>query len=210
MDYYEQLAARPSYQDSLKVLEADIQHANMLWVNPFSFSVSLIWFFLFRFDLKLGLWNEKHSDGFLNLYYLWCNSLLYSTYTILSLKSHCALSKRVHMAMRFYFSVKLVLFLMGWFLLFYIQGLLFWGWNGLFLWQRKGQREMGRVCLSVFFFLLKYRFVMGCEKSLFSDPRKKRMKKSVSKYLKPFCFCFHRYAIWISVSRPQFGALIFM
>ncbi|XP_050377844.1 E3 ubiquitin-protein ligase AIRP2-like [Argentina anserina] len=30
MDYYEQLAARPSYQDSLKVLEADIQHANML------------------------------------------------------------------------------------------------------------------------------------------------------------------------------------
>ncbi|KAK9926724.1 hypothetical protein M0R45_023937 [Rubus argutus] len=30
MDYYEQLAARPSYEDSLKVLEADIQHANML------------------------------------------------------------------------------------------------------------------------------------------------------------------------------------
>ncbi|XP_062029532.1 E3 ubiquitin-protein ligase AIRP2-like [Rosa rugosa] len=30
MDYYEQLAARPSYQDSLKVLEADVQHANML------------------------------------------------------------------------------------------------------------------------------------------------------------------------------------
>lgn len=66
MDYYEQLAARPSYEDSLKVLEADIQHANMLWVNPFSFSFPLIWFLLFRFDLKLGLWNEKHSDGFLN------------------------------------------------------------------------------------------------------------------------------------------------
>ena len=29
-DYYLQLAARPSYQDSLKVLEADIQHANVL------------------------------------------------------------------------------------------------------------------------------------------------------------------------------------
>ncbi|KAG2676081.1 hypothetical protein I3760_12G034900 [Carya illinoinensis] len=29
-DYYHQLAAGPSYQDSLKVLEADIQHANML------------------------------------------------------------------------------------------------------------------------------------------------------------------------------------
>ncbi|XP_059443871.1 E3 ubiquitin-protein ligase AIRP2-like isoform X2 [Corylus avellana] len=29
-DYYQQLAARPSYQDSLKVLEADIQHANVL------------------------------------------------------------------------------------------------------------------------------------------------------------------------------------
>ncbi|EXB90586.1 hypothetical protein L484_008183 [Morus notabilis] len=27
---YQQLAARPSYQDSLKILEADIQHANML------------------------------------------------------------------------------------------------------------------------------------------------------------------------------------
>lgn len=31
MDYY-QLAATSSYQDSLKVIEADIQHANMLWV----------------------------------------------------------------------------------------------------------------------------------------------------------------------------------
>ncbi|XP_062169609.1 E3 ubiquitin-protein ligase AIRP2-like [Alnus glutinosa] len=30
LDYYQQLAARPSYQDSLKVLEADIQHANVL------------------------------------------------------------------------------------------------------------------------------------------------------------------------------------
>lgn len=30
LDYYEQLASRPSYHDSLKVLEADIQHANML------------------------------------------------------------------------------------------------------------------------------------------------------------------------------------
>ncbi|KAF5476638.1 hypothetical protein F2P56_003359 [Juglans regia] len=29
-DNYHQLAAKPSYQDSLKVLEADIQHANML------------------------------------------------------------------------------------------------------------------------------------------------------------------------------------
>ncbi|KAG2678653.1 hypothetical protein I3843_11G012000 [Carya illinoinensis] len=29
-DSYHQLAAKPSYQDSLKVLEADIQHANML------------------------------------------------------------------------------------------------------------------------------------------------------------------------------------
>lgn len=30
LDYYQQLAARPSSQDSLKVLEADIQHANVL------------------------------------------------------------------------------------------------------------------------------------------------------------------------------------
>ncbi|CAN6585495.1 unnamed protein product [Malus baccata var. baccata] len=30
LDYYEQLASRPSYHDSLKVLEADIQYANML------------------------------------------------------------------------------------------------------------------------------------------------------------------------------------
>ncbi|KAB1217295.1 hypothetical protein CJ030_MR4G021026 [Morella rubra] len=29
-DHYQQLAARPSYQDSLKVLEADIEHANAL------------------------------------------------------------------------------------------------------------------------------------------------------------------------------------
>ncbi|XP_021802987.1 uncharacterized protein LOC110747090 isoform X3 [Prunus avium] len=32
LDYYEQLAASP-YNDSLKVLEADIQHANMLSLN---------------------------------------------------------------------------------------------------------------------------------------------------------------------------------
>jgi hypothetical protein len=29
-DSYQQLAAGPSYQESLKVLEADIQHANVL------------------------------------------------------------------------------------------------------------------------------------------------------------------------------------
>lgn len=172
MDYYEQLAARPSYEDSLKVLEADIQHANMLWVNPFSFSFSLIWFLLFTFDLKLGLWNEKHSDGFLNLYYLWCNSLLYSTFTILSLKSHCALSKGVNMAMGFYFSVKLVLFLMGWFLLFHIQGLLFWGWMGR---ERWGEF----VCL-LFFFLLKYRFVMDVRKEfIFGPPKKKNEEECI-------------------------------
>jgi hypothetical protein len=31
-DSYQQLEAGPSYQESLKVLEADIQHANVLWV----------------------------------------------------------------------------------------------------------------------------------------------------------------------------------
>ncbi|GMY15027.1 E3 ubiquitin-protein ligase AIRP2-like [Fagus crenata] len=30
LDYYQQLAARPSYHDSIKVLETDIQYANML------------------------------------------------------------------------------------------------------------------------------------------------------------------------------------
>jgi len=43
MEYLE-LAAMSSYKDSLKVLEADIQHANVLWV--FSLSVSI---FLFLF-----------------------------------------------------------------------------------------------------------------------------------------------------------------
>lgn len=35
LGYYQQLAARPSYRDFLKILEADIQHANMLWVFPY-------------------------------------------------------------------------------------------------------------------------------------------------------------------------------
>ena len=30
LDYYQQLAAKPSYHDSIKVLETDIQYANML------------------------------------------------------------------------------------------------------------------------------------------------------------------------------------
>lgn len=59
LDYYEQLAASP-YNDSLKVLEADIQHANMLWVQPPSyFFLSNLLFLCLYCILKLGLRNVK-------------------------------------------------------------------------------------------------------------------------------------------------------
>lgn len=47
MMYYE--LARSSYQDSLKVLEADIQHANALWVFSFCFLSVFFYMGLFCF-----------------------------------------------------------------------------------------------------------------------------------------------------------------
>lgn len=44
---YQQLAARPSYQDSLKILEVDVHHANMLWVSH-SLSYCFMFFFIFQ------------------------------------------------------------------------------------------------------------------------------------------------------------------
>ena len=60
MDYLE-LAAMSSYKDSLKVLEADIQHANVLWV--FSLSVSIFLFFFgilvfFAVYIRLVAWDS--------------------------------------------------------------------------------------------------------------------------------------------------------
>ena len=147
MDYYEQLAARPSYQDSLKVLEADIQHANMLWVNPFSFYSYC--------NLIVCYWVWLSEIGFVKCKTQWWDSgflflvvLCSSVFCILLLWGwnptvHCPKGFNIAHGILFV-SVYLVLFLMGWFSTFSIQGLLIWGWEGLFVWRRKEQRENDR------------------------------------------------------------------
>jgi len=52
-DSYQQLEAGPSYQESLKVLEADIQHANVLWVLCLCLCVC-VYFWFFTFNVVIG------------------------------------------------------------------------------------------------------------------------------------------------------------
>lgn len=57
MDYIE-LSASSSYQDYLKALEVDIQHANMLWVHSL-----FLFIYFFNYDFRIFLM----LNGYLNL-----------------------------------------------------------------------------------------------------------------------------------------------